>query len=127
MKTPKPTFTNGFGSFRYGISFLWDDLNAENIRNGDELPVCHLNHAAARVCVNPPYANLLRNIRAALLSLIRHKVGDGRSGPAGKQLLETLQFRVHSRHFVFVQFYTTVRQPPGFRNGGAVTSQSGKG
>ena len=49
MKTPKPTFTNGFGSFRYDISFLWDDLNAENIRNGNELPVYHLDHAVDRV------------------------------------------------------------------------------
>ena len=125
MKTPKPTFTNGFGSFRYDISFLWDDLNAENIRNGDELPVCHLDHAAD--CVDPLDRSGDSLVAASVLSLIRHKVGDGRSGPAGKQLLETLQFRVHSRHFVFVQFYTTVRQPPGFRNGGAVTSQSGKG
>ena len=41
---------NGFGSFRYDI-FLWDDLDAENIRNGDELPICHLNRAAD--CVDP--------------------------------------------------------------------------
>ena len=66
-------------------------------------------------------------LAAAVLPFILHKVGDGRSGPAGKQLLEALQFRVHSRHFIFVHFYTLIRQPPGFRNGGAVTSQSGKG
>ena len=48
MKTPKPTsFTNGFGSFRYGI--LRDDFDAENFRNGNELPVCHLDHAVDRV------------------------------------------------------------------------------
>ena len=105
--------------------FLRDDLNAENIRNGNELPVCHLDHAVDRVDPLDRSGDSL--VAASVLSLIRHKVGDGRSGPAGKQLLETLQFRVHSRHFVFVQFYTTVRQPPGFRNGGAVTSQSGKG
>ena len=29
--------------------FLRDDLNAENIRNGNELPVCHLDHAVDRV------------------------------------------------------------------------------
>ena len=125
MKTPKPTFTNGFGSFRYDISFLWDNLDAENIRDGYTLPVRHLDHAVDRV--DPLDRSDDSLVAASVLSLIRHKVGDGRSGPAGKQLLETLQFRVHSRHFVFVQFYTTVRQPPGFRNGGAVTSQSGKG
>ena len=34
-----------------------------------------------RVCVNPPYADLLRNIRAALLSLIRYKVRYADHGP----------------------------------------------
>ena len=28
---------------------LWDDLDAENIRNGNELSVCHLGHAADHV------------------------------------------------------------------------------
>lgn len=104
---------------------LWDDLDAENIRDGYTLPIRHLDHAVDRVdALNLAGDGL---IAAAILSLIRHKVGDGRSGPAGKQLLETLQFRVHSCHFVFVQFRALIRQPPGFRNGGAVTSQSGKG
>lgn len=112
---------NGFGSFRYDISFLWDDLNAENIRNGNELPVCHLDHTAD--CIDPLDRSGDSLVAAAVLPFILHKVGDGRSGPAGKQLLEALQFRVHTCYFAFIQFRTLIRQPPGFRNGGAVTSQ----
>ena len=29
--------------------FLWDDLDAENIRDGNTLSVCHLDHAVDRV------------------------------------------------------------------------------
>ena len=105
--------------------FLWDDLNAENIRDGYTLSVRHLDHAVDRVDPLDQSGDSL--VAASVLSLIRHKVGDGRSGPAGKQLLETLQFRVHSCYFVLIQFHALVRQPPGFRNGGAVAGQGGKG
>ena len=104
---------------------LWDDLDAENIRDGNTLPIRHLDHTVDRV--DPLDLSGDSLVAAAVLPFVRHKVGDGRSGPAGKQLLETLQFRVHSRHFVFVQFDTAVCQPPGFRNGGAVAGQGGKG
>ena len=104
---------------------LRDDLDAENIRDGNTLPIRHLDHAVDRV--DPLDRSDDSLVAAAVLPFVRHKVGDGHRGPAGKQLLEALQFRVHSRHFIFVHFYTLIRQPPGFRNGGAVTSQSGKG
>lgn len=105
--------------------FLRDDLDAENIRDGNTPPVRHLDHAVDRV--DPLDLSGDSLVAASVLSLIRHKVGDGRSGPAGKQLLEALQFRVNPCHFVFVQFRTLIRQPPGFRNGGAVAGQGGKG
>ena len=105
--------------------FLRDDLDAENIRNGDELPIRHLDHAVDRV--DPLDRSDDSLVAAAVLPFVRHKVGDGRRGPAGKQLLEALQFRVHSCHFVLIQFHALVRQPPGFRNGGAVAGQGGKG
>ena len=104
---------------------LWDDLDAENIRDGNTPPVRHLDHAVDRVDPLDRSGDSL--VAAAVLPFIRHKVGDGRRGPAGKQLLETLQFRVHSCHFVLIQFHALVRQPPGFRNGGAVAGQGGKG
>lgn len=105
--------------------FLRDDLDAENIRNGNTPPVRHLDHAVDRV--DPLDLSGDSLVAAAVLPFVRHKVGDGRSGPAGKQLLEALQFRVHSCHFVLIQFHALVRQPPGFRNGGAVAGQGGKG
>ena len=104
---------------------LWDDLDAENIRDGNTLPIRHLDHTVDRV--DPLDLSGDSLVAAAVLPFVWHKVGDGRRGPARKQLLETLQFRVHSRHFVFVQFDTAVCQPPGFRNGGAVAGQGGKG
>ena len=104
---------------------LWDDLDAENIRDGNTLSVCHLDHAVDRV--DPLDLSGDSSVAAAVLPFIRHKVGDGRRGPAGKQLLEALQFRINPCHFVFVQFCTLIRQPPGFRNGGAVAGQGGKG
>ena len=104
---------------------LWDDLDADNIRDGNTLAVCHLDHAVDRVDPLDLAGDSL--VAAAVHPFVRHKVGDGRGGPAGKQLLETLQFRVHSCQFVLIQFHALVRQPPGFRNGGAVTSQGGKG
>lgn len=105
--------------------FLWDNLNAENIRDGYTLPIRHLDHAVDRV--DPLDLSGDSSVAAAVLPFIRHKVGDGRRGPAGKQLLEALQFRVHTCHFVLIQFRALVRQPPGFRNGGAVAGQGGKG
>lgn len=105
--------------------FLWDDLNAENIRDGYTLSVRHLDHAVDRV--DPLDLSGDSLVAAAVLPFVRHKVGDGRRGPAGKQLLEALQFRVHTRHFVFIQFHALVRQPPGFRNGCAVSGQGCKG
>ena len=104
---------------------LWDDLDAENIRDGNTLPVRHLDHAVDRV--DPLDLSGDSLVAAAVFPFIWHKVGDGRRGPAGKQLLEALQFRVHTRHFVLIQFHALVRQPPGFRNGGAVAGQGGKG
>ena len=104
---------------------LWDDLDAENIRDGNTLPVRHLDHAVDRV--DPLDLSGDSLVAAAVLPFVRHKVGDGRRGPAWEQLLEALQFRVHSRHFVLIQFHALVRQPPGFRNGCAVAGQGGKG
>ena len=103
------------------IVSLWDDLDAENIRDGNTLPIRHLDHTVDRV--NPLDLSGDSLVAAAVLPFVRHKVGDGRRGPAGKQLLEALQFRVHTCYFAFIQFRTLIRQPPGFRNGGAVTSQ----
>ena len=105
--------------------FLRDDLDAENIRDGNTLPVRHLDHAVDRV--DPLDLSGDSLVAAAVLPFIRHKVGDGRRGPAGKQLLEALQFRVHTRLFVLIRFHALVRQPPGFRNGGAAAGQGGKG
>ena len=100
---------------------LRDDLDAENIRDGYTLPIRHLDHTVDRV--DPLDLSGDSLVAAAVFPFIWHKVGDGRRGPAGKQLLEALQFRVHTCHFVLIQFHALVRQPPGFRNGGAVTSQ----
>ena len=47
MKTPKPTLQMGLGVFV--MVSLWDDLDAENIRDGNTLPIRHLNHAVDRV------------------------------------------------------------------------------
>ena len=105
--------------------FLRDDLDAENIRDGNTLPVRHLDHAVDRV--DPLDLSGDSLVAAAVLPFIRHKVGDGRRGPAGKQLLEALQFRVHTRLFVLIRFHALVRQPPGFRNGSAAAGQGGKG
>ena len=41
--------------------------------------------------------------------------------------MASLQLRVNARHFVFIQFHTLIRHPPGFRNGGAVAGQGCKG
>ena len=105
--------------------FLRDDLYAENIRDGNTLPIRHLDHAVDRV--DPLDLSGDSLVAAAVFPFIRHKVGDGRRGPAGEQFLEALQFRINPCHFVFIQFRTLIRQPPGFRNGGAVAGQGGKG
>ena len=85
---------------------LRDDLDAENIRDGNTLPVRHLDHAVDRVDPLDRSGDSL--VAAAVLPFIRHKVGDGRRGPAGKQLLEALQFRVHTHHGavkIYAQIY----------------------
>ena len=105
--------------------FLRDDLDAENIRDGNTLPIRHLDHAVDRVDPLDRSGDSL--VAAAVFPFIWHKVGDGRRGPAGKQLLEALQFRIHTCYFAFIQFRTLIRQPPGFRNGCAVAGQGGKG
>ena len=63
---------------------LRDDLDAENIRDGNTLSVRHLDHAVDRV--DPLDLSGDSLIAAAVLPFIRHKVGDGRSGPAWEQL-----------------------------------------
>ena len=86
--------------------FLRDDLDAENIRNGNTPPVRHLDHAVDRVDPLDRSGDSL--VAAAVFPFIRHKVGDGRRGPAGKQLLEALQFRVHTHHGavkIYAQIY----------------------
>ena len=105
--------------------FLRDDLNAENIRDGNTLPARHLDYAVDRV--DPLDLSGDSLVAAAVLPFVWHKVGDGHRGPAGEQFLKALQFRINPCHFVFVQFRTLIRQPPGFRNGGAVAGQGGKG
>ena len=125
MKTPKPTFTNGFGSFRYDISFLWDDLDAENIRDGYTLPVCHLDHAVDSVDPLDRSGDSL--VAASVLSLIRHKVGDGHRWSAGKQFLKVLQFCVDARDLALIKLDAPVRQPTCFRDGSVVAGQGCKG
>ena len=105
--------------------FLRDDLNAENIRDGNTLPIRHLDHAVDRVDPLDRSGDSL--VAAAVFPFIWHKVGDGRRGPARKKFLEALQFRVNPCHFVFIQFHALVRQSPGFRNGCAVSGQGCKG
>ena len=70
----------GLGVF--AMVSLWDDLDAENIRNGNTLPVRHLDHAVDRV--DPLDLSGDSLIAAAVLPFIQHKVGDGCRGLAGK-------------------------------------------
>ena len=66
-------------------------------------------------------------VAAAILSLIRHKVGDGHCWPAGEQFLKMLQLRVDARNLALVELDAPVRQPTCFRDGSVVAGQGCKG
>ena len=66
-------------------------------------------------------------VAAAILSLIRHKVGDGHRWSAGKQFLKVLQFCVDARDLALIKFDAPVCQPTCFRDGSVVAGQSSKG
>ena len=58
-----------------------------------------------RVCVNPPYADLLRNIRAALLSLIRYKVRYADHGPLLCAAAKPVQLLIQPLLLLLIQLY----------------------
>ena len=100
---------------------LRDDLDAENIRNGNTLPIRHLDHTVN--CVDPLDLSGDSLVAAAVLPFVRHKVGDGHCWPAGEQLLKMLQLRVDARDLALVELDALIRQPTCFRDGSVVAGQ----
>ena len=104
---------------------LWDDLDAENIRDGNTLPVRHLDHAVDRV--DPLDLSGDSLVAAAVLPFIRHKVGDGHRWSAGEQFLKMLQLCVDTRDLALIKLDAPIRQPSRFRDGGVVAGEGGEG
>ena len=75
-----------------GYLILLNNFDAENIFNGKQSPVCHLDRATDGI--DPTDLSDDGLVAAAVLSLIRHKIGDGCRGPVGEQFLKTLQFGI---------------------------------
>ena len=104
---------------------LWDDLDAENIRDRYTLPIRHLDHAVDSVDALDLAGDGL--VAPAIFPLIRHKVGDGHRWSAGKQFLKVLQFCIDARDLALIKLDAPVRQPTCFRDGSVVACQGCKG